>query len=117
MLRRIEPYVTFGYPSKSLITKLVYKRGFVKINKQRVPINDNAMIEDNLGKFGLKCVEDLIHEIATCGPHFKEANNFIWTFKLKSPTKGFVHKRQSYINGGDWGNREDKIAALIKRMI
>lgn len=35
-----------------------------------------------LGKYGIICVEDLIHEILTVGPHFKEANNFLWPFKL-----------------------------------
>merc|ERR1712226_1427090 len=38
MLRLIEPYVTYGYPSRQTIRKLVYKRGFGKINKQRIPI-------------------------------------------------------------------------------
>merc|ERR1719491_1178356 len=38
MLRLIEPYVTYGYHTRATIEKLVYKRGFGKLNKQRVPI-------------------------------------------------------------------------------
>lgn len=38
----------------------------------------------HLGKFGIICMEDLIHEIMTVGPHFKEANNFLWPFQLSS---------------------------------
>lgn len=29
------------------------------------------IIEESLGKFGIICVEDLIHEIFTAGPNFK----------------------------------------------
>ncbi len=41
MLRRVEPYVTFGYPSLKTIRDLVYKRGFLKVNKSRIPITNN----------------------------------------------------------------------------
>lgn len=76
LLKLIEPYVAYGYPSYSTIRQLVYKRGFGKINKQRVPLSDNAIIEANLGKYGILSIDDLIHEIITVGPHFKQANNF-----------------------------------------
>lgn len=61
--------------------------------------------------------EDLIHEVYTVGPHFKEANNFLWPFKLNSPKKGFEAKRHPYQNGGAFGNREDQINELVKRML
>lgn len=35
-----------------------------------------------LGKHGIICIEDLIHELYTVGPHFKEANNFLHPFQL-----------------------------------
>jgi large subunit ribosomal protein L7e len=41
MLRRVEPYVTFGYPSLKTIRDLVYKRGFLKVEKSRIPISNN----------------------------------------------------------------------------
>ena len=31
LLRRVEPYITYGYPSATTISRLVYKRGFGKI--------------------------------------------------------------------------------------
>lgn len=61
-------------------------------------------------------MEDLIHEIMTVGPHFKEANNFLWPFQLKAPLGGSKKKRNHYVEGGDAGNREDYINELIKRM-
>jgi len=106
MIKKIEPFVTFGYPTRHTISNLIYKRGFGKINKQRIPITSNLVIEKALGQFGIICVEDLINEIYTVGPHFKEANNFLWSFKLSSPKGGFNNKRHPFQKGGDWGNRE-----------
>merc|ERR1719331_679632 len=85
MIKIIEPFITFGYPSRENISKLIYKRGHGKINRSRIPLTDNSIIASELGKHGINCVEDLIHEIVTCGPKFKEANNFLWPFKLSSP--------------------------------
>lgn len=117
MIRKVEPYVAYGYPTRKTISDLVYKRGYGKVNKSRIPLTDNAIIEGELGKHGIASVEDLIHEIHSVGPHFKEANNFLWPFKLSSPKKGFAEKRHPYHNGGVWGNREVKINDLIKRML
>jgi len=35
-----------------------------------------------LGSKNILCMEDLIHEIYTVGPAFKEASNFLWPIKL-----------------------------------
>jgi len=117
MLTRILPYITFGYPSRQTISKLIYKRGYGKVDGRRIPLSNNEVIEKVLGKYGITCTEDLIHEIFTCGPHFKEANNFLWPFKLRTPRGGFRCKRQSFSVGGDWGNREQFINDLIKNML
>merc|ERR1711907_164716 len=58
MLKRVEPYLSYGYPTLKSVRDLIYKRG--------------------LGKYGIMCMEDLVHEIFTVGPHFREANNFLW---------------------------------------
>ncbi|WOL17380.1 hypothetical protein Cni_G26172 [Canna indica] len=116
MLQRVEPYVTYGYPNLKSVRELIYKRGYGKLNKQRIPLTDNSVIEQGLGKYGIICIEDLIHEIMTVGPHFKEANNFLWPFKLKAPLGGLKKKRRHYVEGGDAGNRENYINELIRRM-
>ncbi|KAF2316852.1 hypothetical protein GH714_042193 [Hevea brasiliensis] len=77
MLHRVEPYVTYGYPNLKSVRELIYKRGYGKLNKQRIALTDNSIIEQALGNFGIICMEDLIHEIMTVGSHFKEANNFL----------------------------------------
>jgi len=116
MLKLIEPYVTYGYPSLKTVKQLIYKRGFAKIKGSRIPLHDNSLIEEHLGRFDILCMEDIIHEIYTVGPHFKEVNRFLWTFKLNSPTGGFENKKIHYIEGGDSGNREKKINELVSRM-
>jgi large subunit ribosomal protein L7e len=116
MLRRVEPYVTYGYPNLKSVKELIYKRGFGKLNFQRTALTDNSIVEQGLGKFGIICVEDLIHEIMTVGPHFKEANNFLWPFQLKAPLGGMKKKRNHYVEGGDAGNRENYINEFIRRM-
>jgi large subunit ribosomal protein L7e len=117
MLRVIEPYVAYGSPNLKSVRELIYKRGFGKVNKQRIALSDNAIIEAALGKFNIICMEDLIHEILTVGPHFKEANNFLWPFQLNSPNGGFrTRKAPHFIEGGDHGDREAYINDLIRKM-
>ncbi|KAJ0239837.1 60S ribosomal protein L7-3 [Hirschfeldia incana] len=116
MLRRVEPYVTYGYPNLKSVRELIYKRGYGKLNQQRIALTDNSIVAKGLGKHEIICVEDLIHEIMTVGPHFKEANNFLWPFQLKAPLGGLKKKRNHYVEGGDAGNRENFINELVRRM-
>ncbi|OCL10871.1 60S ribosomal protein L7 [Glonium stellatum] len=117
MLKIVEPFVAYGYPNLKSVRELIYKRGYGKIDKQRIPLTDNALIEEQLGKYGIVCMEDLIHEIFTVGANFKQASNFLWPFKLSNPTGGFrTRKFKHFVEGGDLGNREDHINALIRQM-
>jgi len=116
MLTLVEPYITYGYPNQKAVRELIYKRGFAKVDGQRIAITNNRTIEGKLGKHNILCVEDLIHEIFTVGPHFKQANKFLWPFKLSCPTGGWKKTLTHYNEGGDSGNREDKINELIHRM-
>merc|ERR1712010_357330 len=117
MLTRVEPYLSYGYPSLKTVRDLIYKRGFGKINKQRLPLNDNAVVERGLGKYGINCMEDLVHEIFTVGPNFREANNFLWPFKLRPVKGGQAKKRKGFNEGGQCGNREDLMNQLIANML
>jgi len=84
MLKLVQPYVTYGYPTLKSVRELIYKRGFGKINKQRVPLSDNEIIANSLGSHGINGMEDLIHEIYTVGPAFKQASNVLWPFGEES---------------------------------
>ena len=87
MLKQVDPYVSFGYPSPEVIEvrpeleavqlahtvlqELIYKRGYGNIDKRRVALNDNKLIEETLGEStGMICVEDIVHQISTVGEHF-----------------------------------------------
>uniref|UniRef100_A0A7N2LST8 60S ribosomal protein L7 n=1 Tax=Quercus lobata TaxID=97700 RepID=A0A7N2LST8_QUELO len=80
-LQRVEPYVTYGYSNLKSVRELNYRRGYGKLNQQRTALTDNVIVEQALGKYGIICTEDLIHEIMTVGPHFKQANNSLWPFR------------------------------------
>ncbi|KAM3860203.1 large ribosomal subunit protein uL30 [Diretmus argenteus] len=116
MLRIAEPYIAWGYPNLKSVRELIYKRGHGRMKKQRIALTDNALVEKALGKYGIICVEDLIHEIYTVGKNFKPANNFLWPFKLSSPRGGMNKKTTHYVEGGDAGNREDQINRMIRTM-
>ena len=117
LFRFSEPYVAWGSPNLKSVRELIYKRGFVKYDGKRVPITSNDLIEDKLGKYDIICVEDLIHEIVTVGKNFKYASNFLWPFKLNTPTGGWRKKTTHFVEGGDFGNREDKINNLLRLMV
>ena len=111
-------------------------------------VNKTNLLESYLhdpktcARFGIHGVEDIIHEIYTVGPNFKQVrlvlgqtivsakyvflcfsqltcwfqvSNFLWPFKLSSPKGGFINKRHGFCEarGGDWGNREALL--IIKR--
>jgi large subunit ribosomal protein L7e len=117
MLLLVEPYVTYGAPNLKTVRELIYKRGFGKVNKQRIALTDNSVVAKTLGKHNIICVEDLIHEVFTVGSHFKEANNFLWPFKLSSPLGGYSNMKKSHFSeGGDHGNREEHINNLVRQM-
>merc|ERR1711865_743310 len=117
---KVNPYIMYGYPNLKTVRDLVYKRGFAKINGQRVPITDNNMIEEALSektKGAVICLEDLVHEIYTVGPFFKECTKFLWPVKMNNPVGGFSRIRHHFVEGGDAGNREEYVNDLIRRML
>ncbi|RDB21466.1 60S ribosomal protein L7-B [Hypsizygus marmoreus] len=117
MLRLVEPYIAYGEPNLKSVRELIYKRGYGKVDKQRIPLTNNAVIEAALGKYDILSVEDLVHEIATAGPNFKQASNFLWPFKLSNPTGGWrTRKFKHFVQGGDFGDREENINKLIRQM-
>merc|ERR1719245_253176 len=50
-------------------------------------------------------------------PNFKYASNFLWPFKMNTPTGGWRKKTNHFVEGGDFGCREDFIIPLLQKMI
>uniref|UniRef100_A0A2K5Y582 Ribosomal protein L30 ferredoxin-like fold domain-containing protein n=1 Tax=Mandrillus leucophaeus TaxID=9568 RepID=A0A2K5Y582_MANLE len=71
MLHTVETYVTWAFPNLKSVRELIFKRGQAKVKNKIIPLTDNTVIEEHLGKFGVICLEDLIHEIACPGKHFQ----------------------------------------------
>jgi len=64
-------------PNLKTIRELIYKRGYGKVDRARVPLSSNAIIEESLRKYDILSIEDLVHEIHTVGPHFKQVGIFV----------------------------------------
>ncbi|OMO65077.1 hypothetical protein COLO4_31553 [Corchorus olitorius] len=45
MLHGVEPYVTYGYPNLKSVRELIYKRGYGKLNKLRIALTDNSIVD------------------------------------------------------------------------
>ncbi|XP_069465023.1 ribosomal protein uL30-like [Ambystoma mexicanum] len=116
MLRMIEPYVAWGYPNLKSIRELILKRGQAKINQKKVPLTDNLLIEKHLGKFGIICLEDLIHEVYSVGKNFREVSCFLVPFPLSVPRHAAQNKLGFQTEVGDTGNRADGINQLIRKL-
>lgn len=116
MLLSVDPYIAYGYPNAKSVRDLIYKKGCAMIENQRVPLTDNNVIEQVLGKYGIICLEDIVHGISTVGPHFKEVSSFLWPFKLKKPESIHPLKKKHFKDGGDSGNHEEQINAFIDRL-
>merc|ERR1719197_1965988 len=119
-LVKVDPYIMYCYPNLKTVRDLLYKRGFGKVNGQRVPLTDNKMIEDNLSektKGAVICMEDIVNQIYTVGPYFKECTKFLWPFKMNNPAGGLSRIRNHFTEGGDCGNREEYVNELIRRML
>ncbi|SCZ95218.1 BZ3500_MvSof-1268-A1-R1_Chr11-2g03362 [Microbotryum saponariae] len=115
MLLMVEPYITYGELSLSAARSVIYKRGALKINGQRIPITSNQVVEQALGKHGILTIEDIVHEIVTCGPAFKQVSNALWPFKLSNALGGYrTRKFKTFIEGGETGKREHFINDLVR---
>merc|ERR1712189_64587 len=116
VIRIRDPFIAWGYPTQQTIKNMIYKRGAVKINGQRIKISNNDVVEKSMGNLGINCIEDLVHEIYTVGDNFKTANNNLYPVKLSCPRGGWRKITNHFIEGGDFGNREEYINDLVKKM-
>jgi large subunit ribosomal protein L7e len=117
MLRLVEPYIAYGYPSLKTVRAMIYKRAHLKINGQRIKVSDNKQIKDKFNCDELVCAEDLVNQVYTAGKQFRTVTNGMWPFKLAPPKGGMRQKRRHFIEGGDFGNRDTLINRFAQRMI
>lgn len=116
LLRTVEPYVTWGFPNLKSVRELILKRGQARVNNKSIPLTDNTMIEEHLGRFGVICLEDLIHEIAFPGKYFQKIAGFLRPFQL-SVARHATKNRVGFLKEmGSPGYRGERINQLIRQL-
>lgn len=116
-LKRVENYITYGEPSLKVVKELIYKKMYGKVGNERVQINSNELVEKHIGG-DVICLEDVINEVSTLGPHFKKITEFIYPFKLTTPPNTLMSRmRKPVSEGGHWGYRGTDIDEYILNMI
>ncbi|NWU94601.1 RL7L protein, partial [Upupa epops] len=116
MLRIVEPYVAWGHPNLKSVRELILKRGQARIKKKKMPLTDNNLIEEHLGKCGIICLEDLIYEIYSAGKNFKRVTNFLCPFHLSVARYASRNKVGFLKEMGKPGCRGDAINKLIRQL-
>uniref|UniRef100_A0A8C5XK85 Ribosomal protein L7-like 1 n=1 Tax=Microcebus murinus TaxID=30608 RepID=A0A8C5XK85_MICMU len=116
LLHMVEPYVTWGFPNLKSVRELILKRGQAKVKNKTIPLTDNTVIEEHLGKFGVICLEDLIHEIAFPGKHFQEISWFLRPFQLSVAHHATKNKVCFLKEMGPPGYRGERINQLIGQL-
>ncbi|KAM9740221.1 ribosomal protein uL30-like [Dama dama] len=115
-LRIVEPYVTWGFPNLKSVRELILKRGQAKVKNKVIPLTDNTVIEEHLGKFDVICLEDLIHEIAFPGKNFQAISRFLRPFQL-SVARHATKNRVGFLKEvGSPGYRGERINQLIRQL-
>lgn len=117
LLHLVEPWVVYGTLNPSVIADLLERRGHGKVKKERVPLSDNTLIEDSLGKYNIVCKEDLVHEIANVGEHFHEANLFLWPFNLSDSKTDFERRTLKITDGKVYGDQGEAIIEYINDVL
>ncbi|CAH8490909.1 unnamed protein product [Heterobilharzia americana] len=118
LLNIVSPYIAWGYPSLQVVRDMIMKRGRTMLGRHKHSI-DNKIIEEKLGHWGILCLEDIIHELVTIGPHFKAVQRFLCPFKLMSSSRDWMsgsrrcHARNDFLTA----LREEQINEMIRRMI
>uniref|UniRef100_A0A2K6UAK9 Large ribosomal subunit protein uL30 n=1 Tax=Saimiri boliviensis boliviensis TaxID=39432 RepID=A0A2K6UAK9_SAIBB len=115
MLHIVEPYVTWAFPNLKSVRELILKRGQARVKNKTISLTDNTVIEEHLGKFGVICLEDLIHEIAFLGKRFQEISWFLRPFHL-SVARHATKNRVDFLKEMGTGYRGERINQLIRQL-
>jgi len=75
------------------------------------------MVCVSAGHLDIVCLEDIIHQVITVGPHFKAVNTFLLLFRLNLPAGGWKKRSRLFADGGECGARGNEINELLRRMI
>ena len=112
MLRKAKDYITWGEATEELVEKMLSERGRMAGD---APLTDEIVAENS----DYSTIKDLAKAIVANEASVKAVPGLKRVFRLHPPTgpKGWGGIKRSFVVGGALGNREDKIGALVERMI
>uniref|UniRef100_UPI00358E65E2 large ribosomal subunit protein uL30-like 1 n=1 Tax=Myxine glutinosa TaxID=7769 RepID=UPI00358E65E2 len=116
LLRRVEPYIAWGYPNLKSVRELILKRGRTMVQGRSTPLTDNCLVEAKLGKHDVICLEDVIHEVFSLGPHFKVSSLFLHPFMLPVARHSRRNRTRQALETGPCGDRGSAINELIRKL-
>lgn len=125
-LKLVEPFVIWGYPNVVTVRELLFKYVRLRYTKhgekarKPIPLTTNQQVEDLFGAHGMLCVDDLVHEIMTVGPHFETVREQLRSFIVRTPGGGWKnpnHKGKLRSMGGEAGFRGDEINFLFRKIL
>uniref|UniRef100_A0A182QEZ4 60S ribosomal protein L7 n=1 Tax=Anopheles farauti TaxID=69004 RepID=A0A182QEZ4_9DIPT len=126
LLKLVEPFVIWGYPNIVTVRELLFK--YVRLRytpsgekaRKPVPLTTNKQVEDLFGAYGMLCVDDLVHEIMTVGPHFDAVREQLRSFLVRRPGGGWKNPNQKgklRSIGGEAGFRGEAINSLFRKIL
>ena len=115
-IRKCDAYIYYGIPTPEIISTLVHKKAHIKQEKEYVPLNNNAVVEDVLGSLGLICVEDIV-EVLVKGKddeRFDRVSEFMAPFRVNPENKKMDSRfKNSRLTRGF----QPKIETIMNRII
>ncbi|KAK2962434.1 putative 60S ribosomal protein L7-4 [Blattamonas nauphoetae] len=122
LLKKIEPFVTFGTIKPETVRELLQKRGQGRTSNGIQPLTDNKLIEEYFQQQddydgSLLCLDDLSTEITSVGPHFEQVVNFLTPFKVTKAAHWEKVNARLYQDGGQRGDRGSDMDAFVRRFL
>lgn len=120
LLLLVDPWVTYGTISQATVSDLLQRRGHFKLEKKRVAISNNSLVEKALLKKtngSVICIQDLVHELVFVGDNFHNVNASLWPFCLTAPKSLYEKKILNLQDGGDYGDRGHKMDEYLRKIL
>eukprot|EP01057_Protomagalhaensia_wolfi_P000406 Protomagalhaensia_wolfi_Nauph_80__405@NODE_1223_length_1648_cov_202_423244_g941_i0_p1_GENE_NODE_1223_length_1648_cov_202_423244_g941_i0NODE_1223_length_1648_cov_202_423244_g941_i0_p1_ORF_typecomplete_len262_score46_11YscOlike/PF16789_5/0_0029Ribosomal_L30_N/PF08079_12/0_017YtxC/PF08812_11/0_14Peptidase_C50/PF03568_17/0_61_NODE_1223_length_1648_cov_202_423244_g941_i08611616 len=108
-LKLADYLVYYGHPTAEQIRDLILKKGYMTDGKA---LTSNLLVEEAFGAFGILSVDDLIHQIYTCGPAFPAVREKMESFKL-----GQLQRVEQNINTKYNQGYQTNLAEVLKLLV
>lgn len=103
----------WGYPNLKSANKLIYQLAYGKINRKWIALTGNTWITRSLGKCGIVCMEDVIHEDLFCWKIFQRSKQLPVTLQIIFSTRW--NEEKDHPSSWRW-RCSQKINRLIERI-